>query len=367
MTPPAFLKSAWSHIDANGDGNLSSRELKDALQNQFAQQKLSKMICYHQSEWGIDFGSLKSEVEVLLDEGIELEEDDTEKQKLQEEKKTILNTVEQKIKAFNFWSNVKIAIPESISSMPDDWIYDPILDVSRKRYAWEMTYEKQEKKEYKPFPKSNKVYHFHPIAFVEQMKRMEDDLSFYRWAHSPLGLLIAEKESNNNYNICNKIKGGLRVVRSVKVVMLSIREIQEKQKSGKIFAVGRYQLIPITLKAAVKELKLDINQKLSESMQDRIFEEYLISKKRPQIISYLEKEGSIHDAMYAAAKEWASIGVEKGKRISYKKIEKDGKVTYEKRFAEGGESFYAGDGLNQAHISPKEIKSVLEKSKNQFS
>ncbi len=172
ITPPAFLKSAWSHIDANGDGKLSSRELKDALQNQFAQQKLSKMICYHQSEWAIDFGSLKSEVEVLLDEGIELEEDDTEKQKLQEEKEIILNTVEQKIKAFNFWSNVKIAIPESISSMPDDWIYDPILNVSRKRYVWEMTYEKQETKEYKPFPKSNKVYHFHPIAFVEQMRRM---------------------------------------------------------------------------------------------------------------------------------------------------------------------------------------------------
>ncbi len=106
-------------------------------------------------------------MEVLLDEGIELEEDNAEKQCLIDEKNIILNTVEQKIKAFNFWGEVKIAIPKNMDNMPDDWIYDPILNVLRKRYAWEMTYEKQEKKKYKPFPKSNKVYHFHLIAFVE--------------------------------------------------------------------------------------------------------------------------------------------------------------------------------------------------------
>lgn len=88
-------------------------------------------------------------------------------------------------------------------------------------------------------------------------------------------------------------------------------------------------------------------------MQDRIFDEYLIVTKRPDIIAYLEGNGSVNDAMYAAAKEWASIGVEKGKTIS------------KGRIAKGGESYYAGDGLNKAHITPEQIKNALINSKNE--
>ena len=67
----------------------------------------------------------------------------------------------------------------------------------------------------------------------------------------------------------------------------------------------------------------------------------------------MEKNGSVEDAMLASAKEWASIGVEKGKTIS------------KGRIAEGGESYYAGDGLNKAHITPEEIKQSLINSKNE--
>lgn len=57
--------------------------------------------------------------------------------------------------------------------------------------------------------------------------------------------------------------------------------------------------------------------------------------------------------MHESAKEWASIGVAKGKGISRGRI------------AKGGESYYAGDGLNKAHITPEEIKESLINSKNQ--
>jgi hypothetical protein len=118
-------------------------------------------------------------------------------------------------------------------------------------------------------------------------------------------------------------------------------------------AVGRYQLIPKTLNAAISSLGLDVNQNLDKEAQDKIFDEYLISVKRPKIIAYLEGEGSVEDAMYSAAKEWASIGVEKGKKISGGKI------------ANGGESYYEGDGLNKAHITPEKIKKALIHSKNE--
>ncbi len=189
----------------------------------------------------------------------------------------------------------------------------------------------------------------------------------YKWSHSEFGNLIAQEESGDDYNICNKTKGGLQVVRDVKVVDLTISEIQQKQKDRDLFAVGRYQLIPNTFNGAVTSLKLDVNAKLDEEMQDKIFDEYLIKVKRPKIIAYLEGEGSVEDAMYTAAQEWASIGVEKGKRISDKIVkDKKGKViSRTARYAEGGESYYAGDGLNKSHITPEQIKNALINSKNE--
>jgi len=189
-------------------------------------------------------------------------------------------------------------------------------------------------------------------------------VSKYKWAHSEFGNLIANHESGNNYNKCNQTKGGLKVIDNVKVVDLTIKEIQDKQENRDVFAVGRYQLIPITLNDAITRLSLDINLKLNEEMQDKIFDEYLIKLKRPKIIAYLEKSGEVEDAMYDSAKEWASIGVEEGKRISDETVKKEGKTIIVKRYAKGGESYYAGDGLNEAHISPEQIKETLINSKN---
>jgi len=86
-----------------------------------------------------------------------------------------------------------------------------------------------------------------------------------------------------------------------------------------------------------------------------------------KIIAYLEGDGTVEDAMYSSAQEWASIGVEKGKRISDKIIkDKKGKIISRiVRYAERGESYYAGDGLNKAHITPEQIKNVLIKSKDE--
>lgn len=189
----------------------------------------------------------------------------------------------------------------------------------------------------------------------------------YKWSHSAFGNLIAQEESGDDYNICNKTKGGLQVIRDVKVVDLTISEIQQKQKDRDLFAVGRYQLIPNTFNGAVTSLGLDGNAKLDEEMQDKIFDEYLIKVKRPKIIAYLEGDGSVEDAMYTSAQEWASIGVEKGKRISDKVVkDKKGKVISRTvRYAKGGESYYAGDGLNKSHITPEQIKNALINSKNE--
>lgn len=188
----------------------------------------------------------------------------------------------------------------------------------------------------------------------------------YKWAHSEFGNLIAMRESSDNYNKCNKTKGGLKEVNNLNLADLTVGEIQEKQKNRDLFAVGRYQLIPITLNGAISNLKLNLSDKMDKDKQDEIFDDYLIKVKRPKIISYLEGNGNLEDAMYSAAQEWASIGVEKGKRIS-DKVTKDKKgnvISREIRYSDGTDSYYQGDGLNQAHITPEQIKKALINSKN---
>lgn len=139
-----------------------------------------------------------------------------------------------------------------------------------------------------------------------------------------------------------------------------------------MFATGRYQLIPDTLSAAVKNLDLDTSLKYDEVVQDKIFEEYLIKVKRKAFINFLEGNGSVEDAIYAWAMEFASAGVRKGKNISpVKKRDEDGKVVTEngkvvwlaRTASSEGQSYYAGDGLNVAHITPDEMVKALEESK----
>ncbi|WP_339887634.1 PAAR-like protein [uncultured Flavobacterium sp.] len=173
----------------------------------------------------------------------------------------------------------------------------------------------------------------------------------FKYSHSDFGNLIAKVESRDDYNICNKTKGGLKIVRNVNVTNTKIKDIVKMQEDRDIFAVGRYQLIPKTFEGAIKALGLDINLNLNEETQDRIFDDYLIKIKRPKIIKYLESNGTVEDAMYSSAQEWASIGVEKGKKIS------------KNRIAEGDESYYAGDGLNKAHVTATQIKEALINSK----
>lgn len=171
------------------------------------------------------------------------------------------------------------------------------------------------------------------------------------FAKSEFGNLLAKFESNNNYNIANKTKGGLSVVKNLTLTNMTVGEIMNMQKDRDVFAVGRYQLIPITLKDAVSKLKIDKNELFNEKLQDRIFNEFLIKIKRPEISNYLNGGGDLEKAMYSTAQEWASVGVQRGKKIS------------KGRIAQGGESYYSGDGLNRAHISPAQIRQALINSR----
>jgi len=192
------------------------------------------------------------------------------------------------------------------------------------------------------------VMNIHPVALVENTVTK----ALLTWADSPFADLLGKVESNNDYTAYNKTTPKLESFYNTELTQLTISELVEKQKERTIFAAGRFQVIPSTLNAAISYLNLDDSTKYDKKTQDKIFD-YLIRIKRPAIINYLEGNGSIEDAIYEWAKEFASAGVRKGKKISRGRT-----ASIE------GMSYYSGDGLNKSHIMPEDMINALKESKN---
>ncbi|ODV12174.1 MAG: hypothetical protein ABT19_11645 [Rhodanobacter sp. SCN 68-63] len=91
---------------------------------------------------------------------------------------------------------------------------------------------------------------------------------------------------------------------------MTLGQVQARQRSGELFAVGLYQVIPGTLNSAVQRLHLDPEQRFTPELQDRIFSEYLITTKQPEVRDYITgKAGAtLEEAELALSEEWASFG-----------------------------------------------------------
>lgn len=217
------------------------------------------------------------------------------------------------------------------------------------------------------------LWHMHPVVFISALAKKKTG-----WAQSPFAELLGKVESNNDYTAYNVTKKGkVFPFYNTSLTSMTLGEVMRKQDDREMFATGRFQIITPTLLEAKTRLNLDKNEFYDEAMQDRIFEDYLIKIKRPAIIKYLEGDGDIEDAIYDWAKEFASAGVRKGKKISPGKVkrfdnegnalkDKSGNILYKigPRCAPfEGASYYHGDGLNKAHLMPSDMVSALIESK----
>ncbi len=120
-----------------------------------------------------------------------------------------------------------------------------------------------------------------------------------------------------------------------------------KSKKYPSNAVGKYQIIQSTLKEGIKTLKLNLNDKFDEKTQDRLYEEWLIGEKRKAIRDYISgKSNDLNAAMIEMAKEFASFPVPKDMQGN-------------SQFVKAGQSYYAGDGVNQAHVSIEQSANAL--------
>jgi muramidase (phage lysozyme) len=109
----------------------------------------------------------------------------------------------------------------------------------------------------------------------------------------------------------------------------------------RIFAAGRWQLIPETLKDAIRVMSLDLSAIFNDALQDRILCEYLLQHKRPAIYDYITGlSDDIDNACVQASHEWASIAD-----------------------PATGVSHYSHGNGNRATISADEFKAALQKAR----
>ncbi|QQY82477.1 hypothetical protein JJL45_00350 [Tamlana sp. s12] len=181
-SPHAFVEQIWQQADTNADQVLSNFELQQVMQNRDQLESISKLICKHESEWNMrkKIAEFETELCSLFEKGINEEEDFEKKQKLEKQREDKISVLKDKIDNLCFWDEIESGELVPVTERRQDYIYNNSFTCSKYRnfglptkeemeLGWEFDLL-EEKRIKRQFPKDSKVYHFHPIAFVEQMK-----------------------------------------------------------------------------------------------------------------------------------------------------------------------------------------------------
>lgn len=175
------------------------------------------------------------------------------------------------------------------------------------------------------------------ILIVMAKQPIHIDIVTYR----PVLAMIADGESNGNYNAYY----GNAQNQQVQLVRMPVSEVLRWQEAyiesgSPSSAVGRYQIIRPTLESLVRELGVDPSQPFDEAMQDRMA---IALMERRGAVKYIAGDISRDEFAANIAQEWAALPKVRGNNPE--------------------QSYYAGDGLNKAHISPAEVQKVLDNFK----
>lgn len=177
----------------------------------------------------------------------------------------------------------------------------------------------------------------------------------------------------DEYNAYNKGTRDNKIIPADKPIDFSQMTITEYLSRGKLdskdpnklFAIGRYQIIPKTMEGLVQKLKIDPNTTyLTPTTQDMLFSKGLIELSRKPVQDYITGKTSGEEgknkAIMALSQEFASIGVPFDTTRTDKIKDKDGNIKEVVVKLPKGSSYYAGMGGNIAHNSPEEVGAALD-------
>lgn len=170
-------------------------------------------------------------------------------------------------------------------------------------------------------------------------------------AGGPLGQLIARGESGaRGYNAYNRGVAN-QPAQQIDFSTMTLGQVVAAQARAagdpnRLFAVGKYQIIPSTMRDAIARLQLSSDRMFTPDLQEMLFRDYLLAIKRPQVKAFITgaANGSLASAELALALEFASVAD-----------------------PNTGRSHYGGSGGNRASISVGQTADALNSEKGKYS
>jgi hypothetical protein len=166
-------------------------------------------------------------------------------------------------------------------------------------------------------------------------------------AGGPLGQMISKGEGG--YGSFNRGIAGDARGKQIDFSSVALSDIMALQRlppgNGKrLFAVGKYQVIPKTMRGAVAALGINTSEMYGPALQEKIFRNYLIAAKRPAVKKFVTGQSNdLHGAQLALALEFASVAD-----------------------PNTGRSHYGGSGGNRASISVAQTAAALQAEKAKY-
>ncbi len=189
--PHPFAKRIIEMVDTNGDGEVSNYELQQAVRAKEKLEITSKLIAKHSSEWGMGDASaaFKEELVKVHEKGIRKATDPENKQELIKKRDAKIEQTLFRVQQLNFWNKLtngdvttkaqrKAAFFASKGVTPLNGTIPTGSGAADKAKRDQQLTEAfnalEAKRSPRQFPSDSTVWHFHPIAFVEQMKMITD-------------------------------------------------------------------------------------------------------------------------------------------------------------------------------------------------
>ncbi|WP_158978760.1 L,D-transpeptidase [Cellulophaga sp. L1A9] len=164
-----FLEKIWKTIDENNDNIIDENEWNRAKNTKVLSQ-FSKLVCKHKSEWSYTESEIEKEIKEYYKIGLNQATGD-KKKNLEKKQDENIALLKKRVKNTCFWDKVEKGEQETKSTfsnlstltlLPAAFIYYYFTNEEKKE---------SDKKNIRTFKTSQKnVWHFHPIAFIEQMK-----------------------------------------------------------------------------------------------------------------------------------------------------------------------------------------------------
>lgn len=128
-----------------------------------------------------------------------------------------------------------------------------------------------------------------------------------------------------------------------------------RNSNGQLWATGRYQIIPSTLKGEVTNLKIPYSQKYDNKTQDQLGIGLLLARTNAR--NYLtqkvdDNKTNLEKASLDVAKIWSSVGVPYAMQGSKQAISKN-------------QSYYTGGG-DKASVKTEDVQEALKKLRKSY-